>query len=361
MDTPPRARRLARLVGRYLLPGAIVLASLLPARASAPASAAATATAEALAPVPAVTGYALGGLGSAVLRRDAPHLTTVTVAGVAIDAAGRRVAAPSADVTRLLAKAQAAGLRAELLLSNYSDRLGDFDTRAVDRLLTHPSRIEGVASQLAEHAVSLGVDGVNVDLEALRPCDATGLVDLLARLREALPQGTAISIDVSARSSRSAYAEAGYDLAGIAAIVDVVQLMTYDQHGPTWSGPGPIGALAWQRRCLEAALDGVPAERLDLGVAGYGYSWPRRGTGRSLSVARARALAEASDRGARWHDDTAEWSARLDDGTRLWWSDARSYEVRRTLAAQFGLHGLAIWRLGSADPLTGDAAGASTG
>lgn len=352
-----RLTRLGRVVGRYLAPTALVLASLLPARASAPASVAAEAAAEVEAtPPPAVTGYALGSLRGATLRRDAPHLTTVTVAGVGIDPTGRRVAAPGADVARVLARAQAAGLHAELLLSNYSDRIGDFDTRAADRLLTHPGRIRAVARQVAEHAVSLGVDGINVDLEALRPRDAPGLVELLRQLRSVLPDGALLTIDVSARGSADSYRAGGYDLAGIAATVDVVQLMTYDEHGPTWSGAGPIGSLDWQRRCLEAALRAVPAAQLDLGVAGYGYSWPRTGTGRSLSVHRAEALAARSGPGARWHAAIGEWSARLADGTRLWWSDARSYAARRDLAARYELHGLAIWRLGSADPLSGDAA-----
>jgi spore germination protein len=37
---------------------------------------------------------------------------------------------------------------------------------------------------------------------------------------------------------------------------------------------------------------------------------------------------------------------------RVWWSDGRSYDVRASLAADLGLRGTAIWRLGSAGPLT---------
>ena len=76
-------------------------------------------------------------------------------------------------------------------------------------------------------------------------------------------------------------------------------------------------------------------------------------SGHTVTPAQARRLADDQ---ARWHADAGEWSARLGDGTRLWWSDARSYRVRRHLVAELGLHGLAVWRLGSADPLTGAAA-----
>ena len=58
--------------------------------------------------------------------------------------------------------------------------------------------------------------------------------------------------------------------------------------------------------------------------------------------------------GARavWKADEGEWRAELSDGTVLWWSDRRSYDVRRSLAVQEAAHGLAVWRLGSADTLT---------
>ena len=89
---------------------------------------------------------------------------------------------------RTLADAAAAGLRAALLVSNYSDRLGDFDTRAADLLLTHPGRIDAVAGQLAEHAVSLGVDRAVIDaLSRCEPIPATGRRhELIVRFGHAL-------------------------------------------------------------------------------------------------------------------------------------------------------------------------------
>ncbi|CAB4733683.1 unannotated protein [freshwater metagenome] len=127
--------------------------------------------------------------------------------------------------------------------------------------------------------------------------------------------------------------------------------MTYDQHGPSWSGPGPIGGLGWQRRTLEAALEQVPAAQLDLGVAGYGYTWPRRGTGHTLLTRGARRVVAADGAQAHWKPGPAEWTATLSDGTRIWWSDRRSYAARQALAREYGLHGLAVWRVGSADTL----------
>jgi spore germination protein YaaH len=299
----------------------------------------------------AVTGFALGSAYDRLVRRNAHALTTLTVAGIGITPDGGGVAAPDRDLRRLLGTAHEEGLRAELLLSNYSNALEAFDPRAAARLLSSPARTDRVARRVAGFVRRQGWDGVNVDLERVRKADADGLVRLLRRLQELMPPKRTVSIDVSASTSLKAYRAHGYRLRAIGRTADVVVLMAYDMHGPTWSEPGPIGPLKWQRQAIAAARGAVPADRLDLGVAGYGYSWPRESTGRSLTVAAARRLVKTDGARAVWHEAYGEWSARLSNGTVLWWSDDRSWQLRTELAASRGLHGLALWRLGSADML----------
>lgn len=299
----------------------------------------------------AVTGYALPSTRPAIVRRDAGALTTVTVAAVSLRPSGANVTEPDPRTLRLVEVAHRRGLRAELLVGNYSDRLGGFDPDALSTLLSSQASIDAVADRLASLAGAGGWDGVNVDLELVRRRDAGGLVDFLTALRDRLPSTSSVTIDVSASNSRAGYRAGGYRLDEIAAVVDAVQLMAYDQHGPGWSGPGPVGGLPWVRDSVAAALELVPADRLDLGVAGYGYLWRADGSGRTLAVKAARNLVARSGAEARWRPGAGEWSARLPDGSRVWWSDARSYDARASLAAELGLRGTAVWRLGSAGPL----------
>jgi spore germination protein YaaH len=98
-------------------------------------------------------------------------------------------------------------------------------------------------------------------------------------------------------------------------------------------------------------LTKVPAAKVDLGVAGYGYTWPRERDGRSVTVQRARRLVREDGARAVWKPAAGEWRARLSDGTVLWWSDTRSFRRREQLAAELGVHGIALWRLGSPGPL----------
>ena len=311
-----------------------------------------TTSAAAREPAPlASTGYVLGGAPASPVAENAHGLATLGVAAVGITPDGRSVASPAPGTTSLVAVAHAHGLRAELLLSNYSDELGDFDPRAVRRLLTHPDRVRRVAGLMAGHVAAGGWDGVQVDLERMTRAQGAGLVQLVRELQSLMPAEKSVSIAVSASGTVRAYRDRGYRLGALGRAVDTVALMTYDQHGPTWSGPGPVGARDWQERCLEVALTKVPAATLDLGIAGYGYTWPVSGTGRTVTVKQARRLVADDGAEAVWRPGPGEWTATLSDGTVLWWSDARSYVVRERMARRAGLHGLALWRLGSADTI----------
>lgn len=299
----------------------------------------------------AVTGFILGGAGGALVAREAHALATIGVDGVTINAAGTGVTRPTASSIRLVKAAHDHGLKAELLVSNFSSRLGDFDTAAAGRLLRDPGHVSSLARKLAGYVAAQGWDGVNVDLESLRRNHAAGLVRLVEELQERMPADKTVSIDLMASTSVADYRAGGYDLAEIARAADTVAVMTYDQHGPGWSAAGPVGGLVWQRRALGALMTKVPADQVDVGVAGYGYTWPRRGTGRAVSPRQARALVRRDGAKAVWKKGAGEWRARLSNGTVLWWSDARSYRKRVALARGLGVHGLALWRLGSADPL----------
>jgi spore germination protein YaaH len=158
---------------------------------------------------------------------------------------------------------------------------------------------------------------------------------------------------VSLNFSERGYERAGYNLAALAPSIDRFVLMAYDQNG-TWStASGPVGALDWGARGLEAMLTVVPPEQVSYGIAGYGYRWGGDEVITKVTVAEARDEANADPANTVfWDPDVGEWSASLTDGTELWWSDARSFRSRVELAQSYGLGGVALWLLGSADPIT---------
>jgi spore germination protein YaaH len=294
----------------------------------------------------AVEGYVEPGDDSAGLVADASsRAATIGIDGVTVADDGAGLNDLPAGVGALARTATDGGAAPELLVSNYSESIGDFSPEVGTALLSDAGNRSRVASRLAELASEQHVRGVQIDLESLRSRDRAGLVAFAAALRTAvddrLGKDAEVSMAVMASTSAGGYRDTGYDLGALADHVDRFVLMTYDQHGP-WTGAGSIGSLPWAERVVAAAeRSGIPADRIDLGIAGYGYVWGGSGDAQ-LSPDAARAAAGSA---ATWSARTGEWSATLDDGRELRWSDARSYRARVALAEDLGLHGVALWSL----------------
>jgi spore germination protein len=292
-----------------------------------------------------VTGYAMeGSARPASITRDGDLLDTIGIDGVTLVGGSGRVSRVSAEARALRRAASAAGRTPLLLLSNYSNRIGDFDEPTAHRVLASARHRRAAVAALVRRAKGFG--GVQIDLESLRKRDTRGLVWFTRAVRRALPRDTSVSMAFMASENARGYAARGYDLRRLAKTLDVAVLMSYDQHGPGWSHSGPIGALPWVRSELAYFLTRVPRHKVDLGAAAYGYRWG--GGSRELTVPQARRLAGSR---ARWVPRYGEWHADLAHGRKIWWDDARSVELRRELAASERLHGLAIWEIGSSGRL----------
>ncbi|MFD5540686.1 glycosyl hydrolase family 18 protein [Streptomyces sp. NPDC127079] len=258
---------------------------------------------------------------------------------------------PDADARRQLARAHAKGLTADFLIGNFNESISDFDEGAAHKMLSSSANITKVVSTLKRAVSSQGWDGVTIDLESLRSRDTAGLVRFATKLNKALPARKVVGIDITNFETAGEFTQNGYNLTALGKAVDNVVLMAYDQHGWGDSGPGPVGALSWQKKGLGILLSRIPARKIDLGVAGYGYSWAPDGSVSQVGDQEARHMVSRDDATARWDTKTGEWTAKLSDGTVLWWSDARSFATRRALATGKGLHGLAVWDLGLSDPI----------
>ncbi len=157
-----------------------------------------------------------------------------------------------------------------------------------------------------------------------------------------------------------------YDIAALAKYVDLICLMTYDQHS-RWTAPGPVAGWQWTVDNLNYALKTVPKEKLSLGIPLYGYHWytgtPTKDpasdkekpnpTAESISALNAEQLAEAWKANIQWDEqDHAAWFFFYRDQLREWvfFTDQRTFKERYDLAQQNGLEGFCSWVLGDEDP-----------
>lgn len=216
---------------------------------------------------------------------------------------------------------------------------------------TRQRAVENIYNML----VSNGFDGVNIDFEGMDASTRWGVTafmrELAARLR---PAGLLVTMAVpakwSADDSINSFA-ACFDYAALGAVVDYLVIMTYDQHA-AWSGPGPVAGADWTDSVIRYALTVVPAGKILLGLAGYGYDWSWSGT---TEVDAWSAPARAADTGAaiQW-DDTAQephftyWTA---SGVRhdVWYENSYSVDFKIDQVNRYGLAGVALWALGQED------------
>jgi spore germination protein YaaH len=121
-------------------------------------------------------------------------------------------------------------------------------------------------------------------------------VSFVRKLQAKTLENKTVSLALGAATTRQEYMDKGFNIRALGMAVDRLALMAYDLHGPTWSGPGPIGPIGWTRTVLKPLLEEVELAKIDLGVAGYGYTWPKNRTGKTVTVAGARRLVEQDGR-----------------------------------------------------------------
>jgi spore germination protein YaaH len=236
-----------------------------------------------------------------------------------------------------------------------------------------------IAAMLAQ-AQRQGFIGYQFDFENIAWTDRDALSALVRETAEALHKhGLQLSMAVVPNApgyaGRGAFAKwmweywrGAYDLKALAQSLDLLCLMTYDQH-TRWTTPGPVAGMPWMQQHLDYALQIMPKDKLSLGIPLYGYHWfagdPHREDGKEASNIAAsyidadESLPLAKQYGAAIQWDPVEheaWFYFYRDGMREWvfLPDAHAFRDRYALVKQYGLQGFCAWVLGAEDPKVWD-------
>ncbi len=195
--------------------------------------------------------------------------------------------------------------------------------------------------------------GINIDFEPLPSSVRAGMTAFITALYAKLhPMGKLVEVSIIPATSVSAANSGAFDYRAIAANSNAAVLMTYDQHDDG-SCPGPIAQLTWVKERLGIALkDGMPANKILLGIADYGYNWTScksHGTP-TVGLNKIPSLPGSSHvtRDAEGDPHFTYTSA----GTQhvVWYEDAQSVVAKIKLAKADHLQGLALWEERYATP-----------
>ena len=197
--------------------------------------------------------------------------------------------------------------------------------------------------------------GLMIDFEAFPAKGQSGYVALLRELSQDLhSRGMKLYVAVPPHNDE-------FDYPALAAAVDGVVLMDYDEHYPGGKS-GPVASQDWFLDNLKYARKVIPQDKIICAIANYGYDWvlkPKDGKlppgehDAGVSVQEAWLAARDSDEDVNFDDDAMNPHFSYLDERNLrhdiWFVDAVTALNHMRVAQSLGIQTFALWRLGSED------------
>jgi spore germination protein YaaH len=263
---------------------------------------------------------------------------------------------------------------------------GNFNQDDFHHLLENKDAYHAMIASLIRACKANGYTGFQFDFENVHWTDRNALSEMVREAAESFHREKLLLTIATVPNAPAAPGQGGfsawiyvnwrgaYDLKSLAASVDLICLMTYDQH-TRWTTPGPVAGWAWTTGNLEYALKSVPPQKLSLGIPLYGYHWfadtPLKSSAiggtpsadkpnpsaESISTPDAVDLARAYGGKLQWDAaDRAAWAYFYRDDMREWifLTDAPTFRERYALVIEKGLQGFCSWVLGAEDPAIWD-------
>lgn len=252
-----------------------------------------------------------------------------------------------------------------------------FNQENFHKLLTNAEARLHLMDGLVGECRKNGYIGIQFDFENVNWTDSKALTVLVteaaARLhKEGLQLSIATVPNAPGYPGQGGFAKwiyanwrGAYDLKSIGEAVDLLCLMTYDEH-TRFTPPGPVAGYGWTLENLDYALKVVPKEKLSLGIPLYGYRWFAGDPGKderpsisaaSIGGADVAQLIETYHPAVQWDaTDRTAWFYFYRDQTREWvfYTDGRTFRERWNLANDRGIQGFCSWVLGQEDPAIWD-------
>ena len=237
------------------------------------------------------------------------------------------------------------------MVNNYDGKT--WNVKEVAEMLAHPVARERLAKSIADFVVQKHQSGVVLDFELIEPATQPDFAKFIHDLGAAMHAAN-LKLMVALPA-----ADWSYDYKYIASQADAVILMNYDLHYPT-SDPGPIASQDWFERNIENILKIVPADKIVMGIANYGYDWPAKtktvphpvAAGVTFQQAIITAVESQSD--VTFDPETLNphysYADEQNQVHTVWMLDGVTAYNQLRAAERQGVRGTALWRLGMEDP-----------
>lgn len=253
-------------------------------------------------------------------------------------------------------KAHDRGLEVWALIENieYKDSISMYE------ILSSTTTRQKLIDSLMNDLITYGIDGINVDFEQLSMDCGEHFVEFIRELSAACRKnGKVLSVDNYVPRDFNDY----YDRKEQGIVADYVIVMGYDEHYAGSKEAGSVASIDYVEDGIAQTVKEVPAEKVINAIPFYTRIWETTGDGiSSQAVDMVTAEQFISNHGitAEWDETTCQNYGEYTSGDsryQVWLEDADSIRVKLNVMENYGIGGVAEWRLGFEKPEIWDVIG----
>ena len=233
------------------------------------------------------------------------------------------------------------------MLTNNNPDLKNFDGNLLHKVLVNPAKRKKIIKDLVAKLEAYQFQGINIDFEEINEGTDQSLINFQKEIYTALhAKNLLVTQDVIPQNQDYNYSE-------LSKFNDYLFVMAYDQNDDH-SSPGPISEQKWIEKSLSDIAKKIPAKKLVLALAAYGYDWPKQSVAANVTYQEALNLVKENPE-AKIIFDPATYNLNfhyLDDNNIehvVFFTDAITNFNTIRFADEYGTAGVALWRLGSED------------
>jgi len=247
--------------------------------------------------------------------------------------------------------AKSKGMKTFATVSNFD--AGGFDAKITHAILNQSKPRAQAISQMLKLVQQWDYTGINIDFESIDRTDRkafSSFVHDVAQKMRAAGYLTVVSVPAELKDNPEDSWTGAFDFAALGQTADILQVMTYDEHGP-WGTPGPVAGLNWVEPCIVYSVSAVPASKLSMGLPAYGYDWNTTAkTGVQVFWKDIPALIAKTGATPQWDSTSSSpfFTYHAADGSShvVWYEDEKSIPMKSSLAVSHNLAGVSVFALG---------------
>ena len=242
-------------------------------------------------------------------------------------------------------KAHDMGLEVWALVENIEYK-GSIDMYSI---LSSTTNRKNLIDHLVSEALQYGIDGINVDFEQISMDCGEHFIEFIREL--SIPcraNGLVLSVDNYVPTGYTDH----YDRKEQGVVADYVIIMGYDEHYAGSSEPGSVASIDFVEDGIKQTVEQVPTEKIINAIPFYTRIWSTTGTevsSQAVGMETAQEYIEAHNIETIWDEETCQNYGEFMDGdtyNQVWLEDAESIRVKLNVMQNYGINGVAFWRLG---------------